>query len=388
MRVILFTGKGGVGKSSIASATAARLARMGRRTLIVSSDLAHNLSDIFEKPVGNTPMQIAENLSALEVDVLHEIDENWDSMQEYFSGFLAYLGMDHAVAEEVVLIPGFDEIFLLLRILKEIEGGSWETVIVDCPPTGAMFRMLTLSDSAMSKLVKMIEMERKILKLFRPIGKRIKGLKEIYPEDRLYTSLGEILGEVGRLGDLLKQPDTSSIRLVLNPERVPVAETRRAYTYLGLFGFPVDAIFANKVLPDESTESYFRHWRDIQKEQLEIVRQSFLSTAIIPVRYLEREPLGVEALCELGRDIYGDRAPDDRLSETQTMQVEKVDGRTRLSFHIPNVGKSDLDLKRKDDELLITAGSYHRVLTLPDSLMGLEVASAGYEDGRLAVTFE
>jgi arsenite-transporting ATPase len=232
MRIILFTGKGGVGKSSIASATAVRLAELDRKTLIVSSDLAHNLGDIFDQPVGSTPKHITENLHALEVDIMKEVDGNWDAIEEYSSKFLVYLGMEDAVAEEVVLIPGIDEIILLFRILREIDSGTYETIIIDCPPTGAMFRLLTLSDAAMNKLLKIIEMERKILKLFRPIGKRIRGLKEIYPEDRLYQSVGDVLREVGRLGDLLKKPDLASVRLVLNPERVPVAETRRAYTYL------------------------------------------------------------------------------------------------------------------------------------------------------------
>jgi len=387
MRIILFTGKGGVGKSSIASATAARLAELGRKTLIVSSDLAHNLADIFDQPVGDTPRVITDNLHALEVDVLKEIRQNWDSMQDYFSGFLAYLGMEQAVAEEVALLPGIDEIFLLLRILREVDGGRYETVIVDCPPTGATFRLLTLSDSAMSKLVKIIEIERKLLKLFRPIGKRIRGLREIYPEDRLYESLGELLRDVGRLGDLLKAPEVSSVRLVLNPERVPVSETRRAYTYLGLFGFSVDAIVANKILPEEASEGYFGRWRCIQTEQLDVIHRSFLNTTILPVRYLDHEPIGAPELRELGRGIYEERAPDDVLSNVQAIDVQKADGRTKLSIYLPNLEKSSLDLQHKAGELLITAGGYHRVLVLPDSLAGRAVESAAYEDGRLTIGF-
>jgi arsenite-transporting ATPase len=387
VRAILFTGKGGVGKSSIASASAIRLAELNQKTLIVSSDLAHNLSDIFDQPVGDKPTVLAENLYGLEVDVLNEIRENWDDMHEYFRGFLAYLGMEHAVAEEVVLVPGLDEIFLLLRIMKEIEGGSYAAVVIDCPPTGAMFRLMTLSDSAMAKMVKIVEVERKILKLFRPIGKRIRGLREIYPEDRLYESLGEVLAEVGRLGDLLKNPVVSSVRLVVNPERVPVSETRRAYTYLGLFGFPVDAIFVNKVLPEETSESYFDHWRDVQAEQLDLIRRSFLDTSIFPVRYLDHEPIGAEALGELGREIYGERPPNDVLSEVHTMKVEKEGEKTKFSLFVPNISKTDLDLQHKEDELLVTAGGYHRVITLPDSLMGREVESARYEEGRLTILF-
>jgi len=257
MRLILFTGKGGVGKSSIASASAARAAKLGQRTLLVSSDLAHNLSDIFQSSIGERRTELAEHLTALEVNIVDEIRKNWAAIQDYLAGFLAYLGIENAVAEEVALIPGMDEIFLLSRILKEIETGDFDTVIVDCSPTAGTLKLLTFSDTSSTKLNKLVTIERKLLKLIRPFTRRIRSLRNLIPEDDFYQSFSDIIEDIGRLCGILKDPAVASVRLVLNPDRITVAETRRVYTYLNLFGFPVDGIFVNKVLPDDVAEGYF-----------------------------------------------------------------------------------------------------------------------------------
>jgi arsenite-transporting ATPase len=267
MRIILFTGKGGVGKSTIAAATAVRTAAQGRRTLLVSSDMAHNLSDITEVPIGDSCALVAENLHALEVDILSEIRENWAPVQEYMADITASMGIDSAVAEEVALIPGMDAIFLLTRILREVESGRFDTVIVDCAPTAGALRLLTFTDSSASRLNYWVTVERKVMKLIRPVGRRIKGLSVWLPEDEAYEAFEAIIANIGRLGDLLKDPEQSSVRLVLTPERISVAESRRAYTYFGLFGFPVDGIFVNRIFPDELAEGYLNPWWRLQKER-------------------------------------------------------------------------------------------------------------------------
>ena len=257
-RVILFTGKGGVGKTSIAAATAARAARSGRRTLLVSSDLAHNLADVFDVKLDQGEAMIGEHLHLLEVDVLAEIREHWAGMQSYLTDFLAYLGVDSVVAEEVALFPGVDEVFLLTRILREIEGGEYDLVVMDCAPTAGTLRLLTFTDSASSKLNKLMEVERMILKLVRPIGRRFKNFKAIIPDDEVYETLGEVIADIGRLGEILKDPEHASVRLVLNPDPIAVAETRRSFTYFALFGFPVDAVCVNKLLPAELEDGWFQ----------------------------------------------------------------------------------------------------------------------------------
>lgn len=388
MRMILYTGKGGVGKSSIAAATAVRTAELGRRTLLVSSDLAHNLSDIFGTPIGGEPVRIAENLTALEVDALKEIREQWAPAQDYFTAFLAYLGMEDAVAEEVALLPGMDELFLLTRILREFDGGQYDLIIVDCSPTAGTLRVLTMTDTACTKLNKLLDVERKIMKLVRPIAGRIKGVREMIPSDDVYGLFDESITEVGRLGEILKDPDVASVRLVLNPDRIAIAETRRAFTYLGLFGFPIDGVFVNKVLPKELADGYLHHWFAIQEQLLESIDQSFLDVTKFRAPLLAKEPIGVQPLSDMARGIFGLQRPEEVLSATKSVSIDREDGKYRLVFRLPNVGKQQLDVGRKTTELILTAGSYSRVFSLPDTLVGREIAGASFVDGRLTITFD
>jgi arsenite-transporting ATPase len=387
MHIILFTGKGGVGKSTIAAATALRAAAHGRRTLLVSSDLAHNLSDITEVRIGDFCAPIAENLHALEVDILNEIRENWGPVQDYMADLTAFVGIDSAVAEEAALIPGMDVIFLLTRILREVESGRFDTVIVDCAPTAGALRLLTFTDSAANKMNRMLAIERKIMKLVRPIGKRFRELKPWMPEDDAYQAFEDIIANIGRLGELLKDPAQASVRLVLTPDRIAVAESRRAYTYFGLFGFPVDGIFVNRILPDELADGYLHPWCELQKEQMAVIARSFLDTAIFPIRHLAGEPIGLAQLDALGREIYGEVVPDDVLSKTHTVSIAKEHGKAALVFVVPKLDKSDLDVRRRGTDLLIDMGGHSRIVALPDTLATAEIEAARYDDGRLVITF-
>ena len=387
MRIILFTGKGGVGKSTIAAATAVRTAMLGRRTLLVSSDMAHNLSDITEVPIGPDGALVAENLHALEVDILAEIRENWAPIQAYMADIAAFVGLDGAVAEEVAMIPGMDAVFVLTRILREVESDRFDTIIIDCAPTAGALRLLTFTDSAAGTLNFWIEAERKVMKLVRPVVRRFKGLSVWVPEDVTYRAFEDVVADIGRLGELLKDPEMTSVRLVLNPDRIAVAESRRAYTYFGLFGFPVDGIFVNRVLPDELEGGYLGLWRALQREQMAVISRSFLDTAVFPIKYLAEEPVGVAQLDELGAEIYGDTVPDDVLSATHTVRLSKEDGKLTLMFSLPNLDRSSLDIKRKGRELLIAAGGHSRVFVLPDTLAECEVEGATYSDGDLIVSF-
>ena len=387
MRIILYTGKGGVGKSTIAAATAVRNANDGRRTLLVSSDLAHNVSDILDRPVGDHCALVSENLHALEVDILNEIKEHWDPIQEYLTDFLAYMGTDSVVAEEVALIPGVESIFLLTRILREIESERYDTVIVDCAPTGGTLRLLSLTDSAMSKFNSMLNLERQVLKLLRPVSRKVKGLREWIPEDRFYESMATVIGHIGRLGEILRDPACSTVRLVLNPDRIAIAESKRAYTYFALFGFPVDGIFINRIYPDELARGYLGPWCKLQKQHLATIAQSFLDTRSFPIPHLATEPIGLEQLDRLGRSIFGKRSPGDVLSPVRTISFERDGDTTVLRFTIPGLDLSSMSIARKDNELLISAGGHSRVFVMPDTLVNAEVEDASYRDNQLTVTF-
>lgn len=388
MRTILFIGKGGVGKSTNACATAALSAAKGKKTLLVSSDLAHNLFDIFNIHGKPDLVSVSDNLTILEVDILLEIKDNWDSIQQYLTDFLSYLNMDRMIAEEISLIPGMDALFLLTRILREIESSNYDVVVIDCAPTAGTLRLLSLTDSSSNKLNQIIKVERSILKLVRPFGKHVKGVKQILPEDELYVTFGRVIEDIGRLGDILRDPETSSIRLVLNPDKIAIAESKRAFTYFALFGFPVDAVMVNKLLPRELNTGYFKNWFQLQHEQMVVLEKSFLNTRILPITHYSQEPIGLTRLEEVGRDVYGDLDPSDVLSDVNTISFKKQDNDVMLSIRLPNLDKSMLDIGRKDNDLIITAGAYSRILTLPDSLTKDEVSSAEYKNGTLTLTFE
>lgn len=387
MRIILFTGKGGVGKSTNACATAALTSANGKKTLLVSSDLAHNLSDIFDLPAKKNLTKVSENLTLLEVDILDEIKENWASIQKYLIDFFSYLDMDGMVAEEVALIPGLDELFLLTRILREIESSKYDVIIIDCAPTAGTLRLLTLTDSSSNKMNKILQVERSILKLIRPFGKHIKSIKNILPEDEVYITFGKIIDDIGRLGVILKDPETSSIRLVLNPDKIAIAESKRAYTYFALFGFPVDGLFINKLLPTELQAGYFEKWCKLQQEHIQTLHKSFLNTKIFSIKHYKDEPIGITLLEKMGKDIYGRSDPAKILSHVNTITFSKKDNKTALSITLPGLDKSSLDIGRKANELLINTKEYSRVFHLPDTLSNSKIESASYEKDRLLISF-
>ena len=387
MRIILFTGKGGVGKSTSACATAALAAAGNRKTLLVSSDLAHNLSDIFDVAGGSGKKEISRNLDILEVDIIREIKDNWDSIQRYMTELLTYFQMDSVVAEELALIPGMDSLFLLTRILREIESGAYDIIIIDCAPTAGTLRLLTLTDASSSKFNRIIQIDRTLSKLIRPLGKRIRSVKSIVPDDDIYITFGTIIENIGRLGAILRDHTKSSIRLVLNPDKIAISESKRSFTYFSLFGFPVDAIFVNKLFPVELEEGYFQKWRRLQQDQMKHLRQCFLDTRIISIKHYENEPIGVARLEEMGKEIYGKLDPADVLSTVNTVAFKRQNGRTVLSIILPNLDKSSIDVGRKGNDLLIRAEGYSRVFELPDMLANIEIDHANYENSRLNIHF-
>jgi len=387
MRTILFIGKGGVGKSTNACATAALTSANGEKTLLVSSDLAHNLFDILDIHGDEGLAKVSENLTILEVNILAEIKENWASIQQYLADFLSYLDIDKMIAEEVSLIPGMDALFLLTRILREIESDQYDVVIIDCAPTAGTLRLLTMTDSSSSKMNRILKIEQNIIKLIRPFGKHIKGVKEILPDDQLYITFGQVIKDIGRLGVILRDPEKSSIRLVLNPDKIAIAESKRAYTYFSLFGFPVDAILVNKLFPSELEIGYFQNWCRLQNEQMAVLNKSFLNTRILPIKHYDSEPIGLSRLEAMGRDIYGELKPSSVLSDVNTVTFKKQDDQVVLSIILPNIDKSILDIGQKDNDLLINAGAYSRILRLPDTLAKSEIDTAKYEENQLKITF-
>lgn len=385
-RVILYTGKGGVGKSSLSAASAVQTAQLGRRTLLVSSDPAHNLGDILQLQTDGDTLQLSDTLSVLELSAIKELRARWSPTQAYFAGMLEYLGLDDMVAEEVALIPGMEELFLLARILQEIQSDRYDVVIVDCAPTADTLRLLTICDTAVTKLCQINEAKRRIIKVARPLLRPIKAARACLPDDEIFDLFDPLIRDISQLGEILTDPQVSSIRLVLNPQRVAIAETRRTFTYFGLYGFRVDGIFINKVLPGALADGYLNHWYSLEQTLLEEIERSFLDVAKFRVPLLSGEPIGMESLRTMAQKTFGDRTPDEVLSPGASVSIRKENGSVQLSFPLSGIDKEALDLGRKDDVLILRAGPHTRVFSLPDTLKDLQITGANFENEMLTLT--
>ena len=385
MRIILFTGKGGVGKTTIASATALRTAELGYKTLAVSTDASHSLGDAFDMEMGNAPVKVADNLWGQQVDVLDQIDANWRVIQDYISSVIKSRGIDHIIADELAVLPGMDELFGLLEIHRARQKGSYDCIIVDCAPTGQTLRLLSFPDVARWWMEKIFPVERKVAKVIRPMTKTILSIP--IPEDLVFASAQKLFNDTEKLKALLTEPQTTSVRLVLNPEKIVVDETQRAYTYLNLFGYAVDCVIANRILPDAVVDSYFKNWHKTQHKYLEKITASFSPLPILHSELMRSEIVGAAALLRLAKSIYGKDDPT-RIYYEGTPQTITRQGRDYvLHLRLPFARKADLEVFKNEEQLIIRVGSYRRDLFLPGALALLTIKKASFEAGELRIIF-
>jgi arsenite/tail-anchored protein-transporting ATPase len=406
MRVILFTGKGGVGKTTTAAATAVRAARSGIKTLVMSTDAAHSLGDALDVDLSGSPqrgagekphpepVEVEPGLSALQISAPHSLDSSWRVVQDYLLSVLGTFGIDSVVAEELTSLPGADEIAALLELRAQVEAGPWDLVVVDCAPTAETLRLLALPEALAWHLDRLLPAQRGLIKSLRPAAAAAAGVPLPAPEVlEVVSGWHRHLRDVQRLltGDL------TSVRLVLTPERVVIAESRRTWTSLSLYGFVVDAVVVNRVFPDAASEAgtgepdaWRSSWNEAQRTGLVEVRDSFAGLPVIVSPYLPREPIGPDALDDLAlaQDPEGAYAGDllTPVAHRGLTVTRSEDGFT-LSLPLPLVSASDVGLQRRDDELLVAVQDHRRVLTLPAALQRCEVLGASVRDGQLRVRF-
>ncbi len=385
MRVLLYTGKGGVGKTSVSAATALCCSELGYRTLVMSTDPAHSLADSFAQPISSEPTLLAKNLWGLEIDPFREIEENWATVKDYLSTLFASQGVNDIVSEELSILPGMDELFSLLKIRQFYERDAYDVIVVDCAPTGATLRLLHFPEMIGWYMRRLFHVERKVVGTIRKFTDELFSVP--LPGEEVYDTVERLYKRVGEMKEVLADPSVTSIRLVLNPEKMVIEETRRAYTYLNLFGFICDAVIANKVLPDEVTDKYFAEWKVSQQRYLEEVEASFGALPIFRVRLYEREVVGVEALRQMAKDLYSDRDPTDRFAEIKPMRIVKRGKDYWLELHLPFTEKGEVHLLRKGDELIIRVGTIKRHLVLPHILAKQEPKGAKLEYGVLQIRF-
>ena len=385
MRVILYTGKGGVGKTTVAAATAVRCAELGYRTLVVSTDAAHSLGDSLDVELSATPVQVAPNLFAQEINALHELESHWERIHTYLSGLFAAQGVDDIVAEELATPPGMEEVASLMWIRHHRASGEWDVLIVDCAPTGETLQLLAFPDVARWYLQKIFPIERRIMKVARPMVQPFISIP--LPSDDVFASVKGLLLDLESMKEVLGDPKTCTVRIVLNLEKMVVKEAQRAFTYLSLYDYLCDAVIVNRVLPPEAGGGYFAAWKASQERWSEVVDAAFSPVPILRTRLFDHEIVGLDNLHELAASLYGDRDPAGTFHHSVPQKVRKSGTGYELTLSLPFATKDAVDVTHREGELFVTVGPYKREIALPRVLNGRAVTGAKLEEGVLRVAF-
>ncbi len=384
-RIILYSGKGGVGKTSLSAATAIRAARAGRRTLVVSTDSAHSLGDALDLEIGSEPTDVLPGLQAVEVDVNRELESHWGTIHQYLTKFMTFRGVDETVAEEIAILPGMEELFSLLRVRAWSDSRRYDVIVIDCAPTGDTVRMLAVPEVLSFYFSRIFPIQRQVVRTVRPVAQRMTDMP--IPEDDVFGSIKRIYEQMEGMGPLLQDPRRSSIRIVLNPERMVINESQRLYTYLSLFGFPVDAVIANRVLPQEARSAYFDRWFEIQAAHLAEARSAFDPLPFFQAPLFDREMVGSAMLDAFGQKVFGQSDPSQVLHQEKPIEIKKEDGAYALYVRLPFAEKDRISVWARGDELVVQVDNQRRHLVLPRALAGRPVAGAAFAGQRLRVAF-
>ena len=384
MRTILYTGKGGVGKTSVAAATALKASLAGKKVLVMSTDPAHSLADVFDTEIGQEPKEITPGLWAQEMDHTSMIEENWSEIQGYMTTLFEWQGADTLAAEELAMLPGMDELFGLLMVRRHNQEGRYDALILDAAPTGETLKLLSLPDHMNWYVEKIFPIQRRAAKLVRPFASRARSLPPL-PEDSVFAAGQRFYEAIASVEEILTDRESASVRLVLNAEKMVIAEARRAYTYLNLYDYGVDALVVNRLLPKSVSDPYFARWHDAQARHMRTIKESFDPIPILTARLFDREMFGLEALSALAEDVFEDAEPLEVLFRGATHDIVKNGGGYDVVFHLPLAQKRNVDLSKKGAELLVKVGNYRRSILLPDALARLPAAGASFEGGALKV---
>jgi arsenite-transporting ATPase len=384
-RIVLYTGKGGVGKTSVAAATARRMAADGARTLVLSTDPAHSLADSLQAPVGSEPAEVGGGVWAQQVQAQQELERNWSAVQGWLGGVLAERGVERIAAEELTVPPGADELFSLLQLKRHAESGEWDAIVVDCAPTGETLRLLSFPDAARWWLDRVVGREGALLSAARPFARAFFDLS--LPDERVMADVERLVRNLVGMHELLRDAANVTLRLVMTPDRMVVAEAMRTFTYLNLYGYLCDAVVVNRVFPQDVGE-YFGAWRAVQASQLELVESGFAPVPVLRAPYFEQEVVGPEMLDRLAAELFGELPPADLLHSEIGQQLVTDNGRATLRVSVPFADKGELSLKKIGVEVIVRVGAQKRTIMLPPALAAYSASGARFEDGTLEIQFE
>ncbi len=392
MRIIFFAGKGGVGKTSIAAATGIRAAEMGRRTVILSLDIAHSLSDIFDLERGlldqnrGRPIPIHENLWIQELDIHEEISKNWGDIHKYLSMLLNTTGLDEILAEELAILPGMEEVSLLLYINRYAKENKFDVMILDCAPTGESIRFISIPTTLEWYIKKLFRLEKTLAKYLRPVAKKIYDVP--LPGDDYFNAIEDLFQRLRGVDRILTDPRTTSVRLVTNPEKIVLKETQRAFMYFSLYKMNIDSIIMNRILPEDVHDGYFHAWKKNQQRYIKKAQEYFNPIPVFRVNLFKGEVLGYERLKMLSHEIYAGKNPLDRFFQGEPYHLLKEDGHYRLEIRLPFAAKSDVELNKVSEELVIRVGSFKRHILLPRQMAVSQSITASLEGQDLSIIFK
>jgi arsenite/tail-anchored protein-transporting ATPase len=384
-RTVLYTGKGGVGKTSVAACTARRCAAAGLETLVISTDPAHSLSEALSADLGGQPVKVDDRLWGQEVKAQEEMERHWSGVQEWLGELLQERGVDRISAEELTVPPGMDELFSLLCLQAHNESGRWDAIIVDCAPTGETLRLLSFPDVARWWIDKVFPLERQILAAARPIARSLLDIS--LPSQAVFSDIERLSQNLIAMNEILRDRERCTIRLVMNPDKMVIGEAMRTFTYLNLYGYLTDAVIVNRLFP-AGVGDYFAAWRRVQEEHLELVHSAFAPLPVLCAPYFEQEVVGPGMLDRLADALFCDLDPAAVLHEQITQQLEVGDDGALLKLALPFASKGDISLKQLGLELVVRVDGHKRTIMLPPALAAFHPTEATFEDGALEVRFD
>lgn len=384
-RILLYTGKGGVGKTSVAAAAALRCADAGLRTVVLSTDTAHSLGDSLDTPLGPVPKPVVDNLWAQECDVYYNLETYWGTVQNWVEAVLTWRGMDNVLADEIAVFPGMEELANLLWVNRHASSGEFDVVVVDCAPTGETLRLLAFPEVGRWWLDKLLPINRHLARMVRPMARRVTDLP--LPEDDVFEAMTDLVDELQQLHDTLTASNTTTVRLVVNPERMVIREAQRSYTYLTLYDHITDAVIVNRVVSEEAEGRFAEQRRAMQAPYLRDIHAMFDPIPILRVHQFPEEVVGLERLRTMGAQMHATCEPAERLIDYKPYEIAEVTGGFEFRIPAPFLEKSDASLIRRGDELVIRMGAARRNIVLPRVLARMTHSGARLEDGQLRIRF-
>jgi arsenite-transporting ATPase len=388
-RTIIFTGKGGVGKTTCAAATSLQCAKVGKKTLVLSSDPAQSLSDCFNLELGiDEPKEIKSNLYGLEIELEREIEKHYGVVRNFLMRLFQSRGIENSIASEMVALPGLDELFSILKIAEFID--QFDVIVLDTAPTGHTFRLLSFPQVFSMFGKYLLRVQQGIMRIFEPLRETTEQvIRSPVPDEIFFSQMRGLIDRINEMRELLAESTKTTVRIVTNLEKMPILESERALTFMNLYGLNVDGLCVNKVIPDEIQDPYFQKWKQTQNEYMKRIESTFYPLKIFKIFLREEEVIGFSLLEKVANDMYGKKGdPTEIYSQEKPFTIDTdIDGNVIITISLPFVKKGKTQIRKKGEELIIEIGDYKRILLLPTIAQNSKIGSAKFEENKLIITF-